>query len=99
MPLSDGFCSPLAGELVQDVSSMGLGLWGLWKQQKTSKDADSNGFVADEQDKSKGNSKMRSIRWRYLSIQSWPPCDSFMAVYALVGEVPLETLIPFHCHW
>lgn len=64
---SDGFRSPVAGELVQDVSSMGLGLWGLWKQQKTSKDADSNGFVADEQDKSKGNSKMGSARWRYFS--------------------------------
>lgn len=32
-------------------------------------------------------------------MQSWPPCDSLMAFYALVGEVPLETLIPCHCHW
>eukprot|EP00434_Breviolum_minutum_P006520 symbB.v1.2.005755.t1/scaffold307.1/size232847/20 len=40
--------NPMA--FLEDVSSMGLGLWGLWKQQKTSKDADSNGFVADEQE-------------------------------------------------
>ncbi len=90
------------GELVhEDASSMGLGVWGLWKQQKT---ADSNGFVADEQDKSGGNSKMGSARWRYFSRWLWyakpSPCDSLMAFYDLVGVVTLETLIPFHrCWW
>ena len=79
---------------------MGLGLWGLWKQQKTSKDADSNGFVADEQDKSKGNSKMGSVIFGDTSVyKAGHPATVFMAFYALVGEVPLETLIPFHCFW
>ena len=34
-------------DFMEDVGSMGLGLWGLWKQSKT---ATETGFMADEEE-------------------------------------------------
>ncbi|CAJ1341403.1 unnamed protein product [Effrenium voratum] len=34
---------------LQDAASMGLGLWGLWKQRKAAENADSSGFATDEE--------------------------------------------------
>ncbi|CAJ1450726.1 unnamed protein product [Effrenium voratum] len=35
---------------LQDAASMGLGLWGLWKQRKAAENADSSGFATDEEE-------------------------------------------------